>query len=151
MKRIFVLAVALTFYALPVEAQWTNRYQQLDGYRHHVYLEGFELPTMNAGPTAPAVSPDGTEVAFSARGWIWILDLESGRARRLTDGAEMDFRPAWSPAGTAASSPCSDRPPSSRPWVRWSSTVRSTGSRSGRRAVCSSTRSSPWSGSWRPT
>lgn len=100
LKRIVVLTLALILIAPPAHAQWANRYQKLEGYRHHVYLEGYELPTMNAGPTAPAVSPDGTEVAFSARGWIWILDLESGRARRVTDGAEMDFRPAWSADGT---------------------------------------------------
>jgi len=82
-----------------VQGQWTNRYPRVEGTGHHVYLEGYELPTMNAGPTAPAVSPDGTRVSFSARGWIWILDPASGRAERVTDGPAMDFRPAWSPDG----------------------------------------------------
>jgi TolB protein len=78
-------------------AQWTNRYPKVEGYSHHVYLEGYEFPFLNAGPSDPAPSPDGRTIAFSARGWLWILDLESKRARRLTDGAGMDFRPRWSP------------------------------------------------------
>lgn len=98
------LAVALVVVSVglattPLSAQWNNRYQKVAGMSHHVYLEGYDLPTMNVGPTDPAVSPDGRQVAFSARGWIWVLDLTSHRARRVTDGSAMDFRPAWSPDG----------------------------------------------------
>lgn len=92
-------SVALTFAATSASAQWLHRYPLVDGMGHHVYLEGYDLPTMNVGPTDPAVSPDGTRIAFSARGWIWVLNLESGRATRVTDGTHMDFRPAWSPDG----------------------------------------------------
>lgn len=99
MSRILFPVLALSLLAPPLHAQWTHRYQPVEGYSHHVYLEGYELPTMNAGPTAPAVSPDGERVAFSARGWIWVLELDAGRARRLTDGPHMDFRPRWSPDG----------------------------------------------------
>ena len=100
MSLVFV-AVVLGLFANPLHAQWTNRYPKVEGYGHHVYLEGYELPTMNAGPTAPAVSPNGDRVAFSARGWIWVLDLGTGRATRVTHGPHMDFRPAWSPDGRA--------------------------------------------------
>ena len=101
--RVAIVAIVTAVTALTpptVDAQWSNRYPKVAGMSHHVYLEGYDLPTMNVGPTDPAVSPDGTRVAFSARGWIWVLDLASGRARRVTDGAAMDFRPAWSPDGT---------------------------------------------------
>ncbi len=98
-RALFALA-AIALAAPSADAQWTNRYPKVAGMSHHVYLEGYDLPTMNVGPTDPAVSPDGTRVAFSARGWIWVLDLATGRARRVTDGAAMDFRPAWSPDGT---------------------------------------------------
>ena len=79
--------------------QWRNRYPQVSGYGHHVYLEGYELPLLTNGPIDPAPSPDGRVVAFSARGWIWLLDLDTGTARRFTTGPGMDSRPAWHPSG----------------------------------------------------
>lgn len=97
--RSLLSLAALTIAASSAGAQWTNRYPKVAGMNHHVYLEGYDLPTMNVGPTDPAVSPDGTRVAFSARGWIWVLDLASGRATRITNGSAMDFRPTWSPDG----------------------------------------------------
>ena len=87
--------------AASASAQWTNRYPKLEGYSHHVYVEGFELPILAAGPTDPAPSPDGSEIAFAARGWIWRFDPATGIARRLTSGAEVDSRPAWRPDGGA--------------------------------------------------
>ena len=75
LRLSFVLCLGVS--AVPIAAQWTNRYPRVDGTGHHVYLEGYELPTMNVGPTSPAVSPDGSKVAFSARGWIWVLDVQT--------------------------------------------------------------------------
>ncbi len=80
-------------------AQWDYRYAKLEDFNHHVYLEQHELPILANGPTDPAPSPDGKSLALSAEGWLWLLDLESGVAERLTDGAEMDARPRWSPDG----------------------------------------------------
>ena len=80
-------------------AQWQNRYPRVAGYGHHVYLEGYELPFLASGPVDPAPAPDGRRLAFSARGWIWVMDLETRVAHRLTSGREMDFRPAWHPDG----------------------------------------------------
>jgi Tol biopolymer transport system component len=82
-----------------LHAQWTHRYPPVKGIANAVYLEGFELPTMGAGPTDPAASPDGKTIAIAARGWLWILDPATGEAKRLTKGADMDSRPAWSPDG----------------------------------------------------
>ncbi len=80
-------------------AQWTHRYPKVAGYGHHVYLEGYELPVLTAGPIDPAPSPDGTRVAFASHGSIWVMDLASGVAGRLTRGGGIDARPAWSPDG----------------------------------------------------
>jgi TolB protein len=79
--------------------QFTNRYPRVEGYAHHIYLEGYDLPTLAAGPTDPAVAPDGRAVAIAARGWLWIVDLTTREARRLTRGGDIDSSPAWSPDG----------------------------------------------------
>ena len=98
--RLAVLSALLALLPGFVSAQWTNRYPKLEGYSHHVYVEGFELPMVVAGPTDPAPSPDGKTVAIAARGWIWLLDPATGVARRVTSGPGLDSRPAWHPDGT---------------------------------------------------
>ena len=96
---LFLACGVLLCAAAPASGQWQNRYPHVQGYGHHVYLEGYELPVLTNGPIDPAPSPDGSEVAFSARGWIWLLDLGTGSARRVTSGSGMDSRPAWHPSG----------------------------------------------------
>ncbi len=98
--RITLLSLLILLVPGLVSAQWTNRYPKLEGYSHHVYVEGFELPMVVAGPTDPAPSPDGRTIAIAARGWIWLLDPETGVARRVTSGPGLDSRPAWHPDGT---------------------------------------------------
>lgn len=98
--RLIALSALLAFAPGAVSAQWTNRYPKLEGYSHHVYVEGFELPLVAAGPTDPAPSPDGHTIAIAARGWIWLLDPATGVARRVTSGPALDSRPAWHPDGT---------------------------------------------------
>lgn len=97
--RLGALLLPALFLAAPSVGQWTNRYPKVTGVRHHVYLEGYNLPTLAAGPTDPAPSPDGRTVAIAARGWLWLMDVETREARRLTRGAGVDSRPAWSPDG----------------------------------------------------
>jgi TolB protein len=97
MRILLVLSVLL--FPLTLQAQWTHRYPQADGFDHQVYLEGFELPILSSGPIDPAPSPMGDELAFSAKGWLWLLDLESGVAQRVTSSSHMDSRPEWSPSG----------------------------------------------------
>jgi Tol biopolymer transport system component len=74
----------------------------------------FQLPAaggaakqLTSGPyydAAPAISPDGTRVAFvsdrkvSSQGNIFVLDIASGQIRQVTDEAWVD-RPVWSPDG----------------------------------------------------
>lgn len=101
MRIKFSLTVLLLFSALSLHAQWTNQYPLAEGFDHHVYLEAFELPVLNSGPTDPAPSPSGRELAFAAKGWLWLLDLESGNARRITHSRDMDSRPEWSVDGKA--------------------------------------------------
>lgn len=99
MKRFQILAILCFFITQLSMAQWSNRYPKVDGFGHHVYLEGYELPVMNSGATDPAPSPTKNEVVFSAKGWLWLLDLDSGTAKRITSSGAMDFKPNWSPDG----------------------------------------------------
>jgi Tol biopolymer transport system component len=57
--------------------------------------------------TAPALSPDGSRLAFHAGdmtnplSWdIFILDLQTGQETRLTDNNVIDGHPDWSPDGS---------------------------------------------------
>ena len=83
-----------------MHAQWNNRYPLVAGLSHHVYLEGYELPTLTNGPMDPAPAPDGRRMAFASRGWLWVFDPATGTATRVTHGSGMDSRPTWSPDGS---------------------------------------------------
>lgn len=56
-----------------------------------------------AGPVGePALSPDGTRVAFSSGGRIGVATVASGALRFLTPGIEwQDASPSWGPDGQA--------------------------------------------------
>lgn len=99
MKNNFLLAVAFFFSAWATQAQWTNRYPKVEGYGHHVYLEGYDFPVLNAGPLDPAPSPVNNMLLFSAKGWLWMLDTNSLEAERITSSAGMDSKPNWAPSG----------------------------------------------------
>jgi TolB protein len=99
MKIFILLAIVLCCNILPSNAQWKNRYPKVDGYGHHVYLEGHELPVLNSGPMDAAPAPETEQVVFSAKGWLWLMDLSSSEATRITSSAGIDSRPNWSPNG----------------------------------------------------
>jgi Tol biopolymer transport system component len=52
----------------------------------------------------PALSPDGARIAFSSRRdgkfSIYIVGVDGGGLRRLTDGPDDDSEPTWSPDGS---------------------------------------------------
>jgi WD40-like Beta Propeller Repeat len=54
-------------------------------------------------PESPDVSPDGKEVAFSglssALGDIYVVNIESGQVRNLTNDQFGDYGPTWAPDG----------------------------------------------------
>nr|MDQ3375190.1 LpqB family beta-propeller domain-containing protein [Acidobacteriota bacterium] len=95
----FLFFSLLLSFDVGVRGQWTNRYPKIANVSHHVYLEGYNLPTLNQSATDPAVSPDGKTLAIAARGWIWLMDTATREARRLTKSGAVDSRPAWSPDG----------------------------------------------------
>ena len=95
LQSIIFLLLSITY----TQAQWSNRYPKVDGYRHHVYLEGYELPVLNSGPMDPAPSPINDQVVFSAKGWLWLYQPNASKATRVTYSSGMDARPNWSPDG----------------------------------------------------
>ncbi|MEZ6015279.1 MAG: S41 family peptidase [Planctomycetota bacterium] len=50
-------------------------------------------------PRDPAVSPDGTTLAFAWQGDIWLASVTGGEARRLTVNAADDRQPVFHPNG----------------------------------------------------
>ena len=46
-----------------------------------------------------AISPDGTQIAFSFKGDIYTVSAQGGRAYQLTTNPAHDTRPVWSPDG----------------------------------------------------
>lgn len=48
----------------------------------------------------PAISPDGSKIAFSYQGDLWIVDATGGQAKHLTTHESYDFQPVWSNDGT---------------------------------------------------
>lgn len=99
MKNFLPITILLLLSIAYTHAQWTNRYPKVDGYGHHVYLEGYELPVLNSGPMDPAPSPINDQVVFSAKGWLWLYEPNSAKATRVTNSSGMDARPNWSPDG----------------------------------------------------
>ena len=103
LKRMACLSAAAAMIWLsttaPVSGQWTRRYPKVEAFAHQLYLEQEHLPILSSGPVYPAASPDGATVALAHQGWIWLLDLRSGVARRLTNASGVDSRPRWSPDG----------------------------------------------------
>jgi TolB protein len=79
-----------------------------NGYAHlFAYSpQGFPLTRLTTDPwddITPALSPDGTQVAFSSRRngyWdLYLLNLTTGNLIRLTDTMEYEASPSWSPDG----------------------------------------------------
>ncbi len=70
---------------------------------HPLYLPFTRLTDLPWDDISPALSPDGTRIAYSSRQngyWdIYILDLVSGQQERVTDTPEYEASPTWSPDG----------------------------------------------------
>ena len=75
-----------------------------------VFFEFDPAPdTFTANAIRHAVtSPDGRSVVFNAAGYLWKKDLPDGTPQRLTNQANLEFEPAFSPDGNTLA------------WVTWS-------------------------------
>ncbi|GAB6059156.1 hypothetical protein JCM31598_22730 [Desulfonatronum parangueonense] len=50
-------------------------------------------------PRFPSISPDGSEIVFSAGGNLWLAPVNGGEAKRLTSHHLDDLYSSWSPDG----------------------------------------------------
>ena len=64
----------------------------------HRDLEPTE-PQPLMGIVAPAVSPDGRAIAFTAMGDLWLLPVD-GTPVQVTNDAAVEIDPAWAPDGS---------------------------------------------------
>lgn len=99
-----VLVGGIGISARHARGEWTHRYQKITGFVHQIYVEGYDLPFLHAGPGDVAVRPDGRALAVAAGGHIYLLSLgpdgqKVAATRRLTSGPQLFSRPAWSPDG----------------------------------------------------
>lgn len=76
--RVFALAVLLTLNLVPTAAQDSDE------------------PLWNR---YPAISPDGTQIAFTYKGDLYLVPASGGTARPLTSHEAHDYMPVWSPDG----------------------------------------------------
>ncbi len=49
----------------------------------------------------PSLSRDGRMLAFSAVGYVWVADRQTGDVRRLTDSDDFEYMPTMSPDGSS--------------------------------------------------
>jgi imidazolonepropionase-like amidohydrolase len=61
--------------------------------------ENERIVAVEKGAQDPAVSPDGTKIAVSILGKIWLVPAAGGAARQVTTGLGWDTHPAWSSDG----------------------------------------------------
>ena len=47
----------------------------------------------------PAISPDGSRIAFTYKGDIFTVGTNGGKAQQLTSNPAYDTHPVWSPDG----------------------------------------------------
>jgi Tol biopolymer transport system component len=96
-------------------------------YRIHPDGSGLEqLTRIPAYNDQAAFSPDANQIVFvstraAGRANLWILDVTTQKAARLTTGDGGDFRPSWSPDGkwiAFSSDRGSDLPPAKGRWER---------------------------------
>ncbi|NNF13492.1 MAG: hypothetical protein HKN72_09720, partial [Gemmatimonadetes bacterium] len=72
---------------------------QIPRYGLSTRVENHMLPAVTTGPLDPDWHPDGSSLAYSMRGDIWIHEVEGTDAQAVTKGPGYHFEPAWSPDG----------------------------------------------------
>ncbi len=85
-------------------------------YERRRYALRDQTPRKALGIVDPILSPDGRQAAYAALGDLWIVDLENGEPRQLTDDVSIDLSPSWSSDGARIAF-VSDREGKTDVWV----------------------------------
>lgn len=93
---VLALGAALAFAAAPAPSAEAPRWD-VDGA--HAKARTVTFSTDEGTWLDLDVSPDGRQLAFSMLGDIYVLPIEGGNARRITQGAGWDIQPRFSPDG----------------------------------------------------
>jgi Tol biopolymer transport system component len=102
------ILVALAGMAREAEAAFPNTNGKIFFYRNgDVWAmnpnnanDATKLTTDYNAEANPAVSPDGSRVAYEFLRGIWVMNVDGSGKRQLTDGATTDEDPAFSADGT---------------------------------------------------
>lgn len=92
------LTLLLAFACAVAAAERRPVLPQIDTPHDYYYREMY-LPQLTSGPSALAWLPDGSGLVYSMQGSLWQQDLDSTRARQLTDGLGYDYQPDVAPDG----------------------------------------------------
>jgi Tol biopolymer transport system component len=95
--------------AFSADGAWVVFTSERDGSAelYRVKADGTNLERLTDHPAyddQAAFSPDGRQIVFvstreGGHSNLWVLDVATRTAKRLTSGAWGDFRPSWSPDG----------------------------------------------------
>jgi dipeptidyl aminopeptidase/acylaminoacyl peptidase len=70
---------------------------------YRVSLDGSDLKQLTTGEvsaTAPRWSPDGSKIAFTTSGQIWLMDHDGDNKKQITKISTEAAAPVWSPDGS---------------------------------------------------
>ncbi len=106
-RRPWLLAAAVATAAVAVVGAFVKwpRTIRPDTSGRQIWGPPRQITSAPGWEAEPAISPDGTLVAFSSnasgKAEIWIVDSGGGEALRLTGGPGENRKPAWFPDGRA--------------------------------------------------
>lgn len=78
---------------IPFEVESSHEIVEAVRFKQEVAPDTFTAKAIRNAVT----SPDGKTLAFSAAGYLWIKTLPDGEPRRVTNGTDFEFEPAFSP------------------------------------------------------
>jgi TolB protein len=91
--------------SLVLSATIDELYGEYTFYQDGLYrlaADGSSITSIGSGlvkPKHPAVSPDGTKIAFTMNQHIWMINSDGTGLRQVTTGSKEESHPCWSPDG----------------------------------------------------